>query len=104
MIFPQTSQWVEENLADERKREFEEMRRVVGYHFDFTMYSRQACLTMEPGVGLLFSGDTAVREASSAFDTSLHLINSALGFGIHPRDIVWKFFFKLCDARASGCF
>lgn len=109
--FPRISQWAADTLYGTKKEEFEQYLWNVSYHLNHAKNARYDCSEKlwsfnwlihddtrtvsftnleEYALSIVYSGDTAIREAVSAIDTALILVNHVLGLGVDQQKIGWK--------------
>ncbi len=109
MAFPKTANWYENHCVNNAEKiQFQQFLTNVNYHIKFSENADMQCGRMATAydyhligkdkVSLSFAsqdivrfGDIAIREAASAIDTSISLINSVLCFPIEKgKRVIWR--------------
>lgn len=108
--FPKSTEWVESHFSQDRKQSYLEHLYAVKYHLGFAKYASSqvtqqvyqmpfasnsdgtTITLIRPEyylTALLHQGDTAIREAASAFDTALCLVNDSVQLEVEKARVTW---------------
>jgi len=117
-LFPKTTEWITSKASDAKRKTYEELRYAVAYHLRRAESAEREALSWLYNVpwsispktgdlwlfavgpdgvtrhldaeGIVANGDVAVREATSAIDVALVLVNHVLDLGLQPMKVKWS--------------